>query len=104
MSELKDLIAAVEYAAELYAKPTAYRTSKGTWSMNTSIGFETRFEMLVEKAETLKGIERDPPPCGDRAPHQPHDAPPRDDPDDYGYDWCPGVEPPKGAPQENPSG
>jgi hypothetical protein len=41
---------AVKYVAELYAKPTAYRTSKGAWSMNTSIGFETRFEELVELA------------------------------------------------------
>jgi len=35
--------------------------------------------------------ERDPPPCGNVTPHLPHDAPPREDPDDYGYDWCPGV-------------
>ncbi len=53
-SDLEALIAAVEYAAELYSKPTAYRTSKGTWSLNMSIGFETRFEMLVAKAEAMK--------------------------------------------------
>jgi hypothetical protein len=47
---IAELVQAVEYAAELYAKPTAYRTSKGKWSMNTSIGFETRFEELVELA------------------------------------------------------
>ena len=52
-AEKEELIRYVKVAAELYARPTAYRTSKGTWSMNTSIGFETRFEALVAKAEAL---------------------------------------------------
>lgn len=44
---------AVAYAAELYSKPTGYWTSKKTWSPNMSIGFETRFEALVEKARSV---------------------------------------------------
>jgi hypothetical protein len=32
-----------------------------------------------------------PPPCGDIRPHAAHNSPPREKPDDEGYDWCPGV-------------
>jgi hypothetical protein len=44
-------------------------------------------------AELLAALRdgADAPPCGNRAPHEPHDAPPRGNPDDEGYDWCPGV-------------
>ena len=49
-----ELVEAIRHAAELYGKPTGYRPSKGRWSMNTSIGFETRFENLVRIARKEK--------------------------------------------------
>lgn len=38
---------------------------------------------------TLRAEE---PPCGDIRPHPAHDSPPRQHPDDYGWDWCNGVD------------
>jgi hypothetical protein len=36
-------------------------------------------------------IDADGPPCGNRRPHGVHHSPPRENPDDYGWDWCPGI-------------
>ena len=47
---LAEIRKAVLYADELYVKPTGWETSKGKWSSNMSIGFETRFEMLRDLA------------------------------------------------------
>jgi hypothetical protein len=84
-ADLEELIKAVECSAELYAKPTAYRTSKGAWSMNTSIGFETRYEELVSKAEALLARLRSKSSAGNQPPAEvgpPRSRPGEGRPDD----------------------